>query len=313
MVQNRRNIKRGYKGSSMISYRKIRGIAYKRSRDSSKRNNEDFDNFLRWPYTNIKGRIYVELAALLVFLVQNTRIKPNQITMMYAICGVVGAFFLSSGNDSMIYVGLGIFFLKSVLDWADGLLATIKNNLTEEGGVLDPWGAYVNSQGFIIGIGLYVFDSTNDLNYLYILIVILALRSIDLRNYTYTFYMSKLINNDLKILYPYDDVVNEISKLPISIKSLNKNKGDALTRIAKIIFSILDDRSKSVDFICLVIVIELYVGQVLASNYILYLLLLKYSLFIAGGWFLVYYKKLPSKIKNLFSAEVNEDIKKNGE
>ena len=44
-----------------------------------------------------------------------------------------------------------------------------------------------------------------------------------------------------------------------------------------------------------------------------YLLLLKYTLFVAGGWYLVYYKKLPSKIKNLFSPEGNEDIKKNGE
>src|SRR4030065_481052 len=95
----------------------------------------DYDNFLGidvndWkknPYTWFKSRFYIAFSAILVFLLLRTRIHPNTITLIYALCGLVGGVLLAIPNNITIFLGIFIFFSKGILDWSDGLLARITN------------------------------------------------------------------------------------------------------------------------------------------------------------------------------------------
>ena len=55
-----------------------------------------------------------------------------------------------------------IFFFKSSIDWADGLLARIKKQTSNLGELLDEWGAYIGSLSFLSGFGVYIFNKEND-------------------------------------------------------------------------------------------------------------------------------------------------------
>ena len=211
----------------MLGFFDIRKKRYEDLREDSILNGGDFDNFKRWPYTCLKGRLLAELASILVYLLQFTSIQANHITFFYAFSGVIGAGFLASQNVVLIYCGIAIFFLKNLPDWVDGFIARLKSQTSEEGRILDPWGALVNSHTFIIGFGLYVFNTTNQIIYLYLLIVIIFLRAIDLRSYIFIQFMNRMINDGEELANISKQGLNDSRDLPITsklISSSNSNK-----------------------------------------------------------------------------------------
>ncbi len=294
----------------MIGFIDIRNRRYADLRADSIKNGADFDNFKRWPYTCFKGRILAELASILVFLLQFTPIHANHITFFYALSGIIGALFLGSQNTQLILAGLIIFFLKNLPDWVDGFIARLKNQTSEEGKILDPWGALVNSHAFIIGFGIYVFNTSNQVMYLYILILIIFLRAIDLRNYTFIQFMNGIINNELKLKDQKNIESSNTEQLPLTSKiiSTESNNIGFLKSISKFVFNFLDDRSRSVDFVCLIILLEVLNNQIYLSKYLMFGYLFKYLMIFFGGIYIVYYKKIPTKIHNsLFNQ--NENLK----
>tara|TARA_B110000008_G_scaffold279902_1_gene329479 strand:+ start:9375 stop:10256 length:882 start_codon:yes stop_codon:yes gene_type:complete len=292
----------------VLSFKETRQKRYEDLREDSLRNGGDFDNFRRWPYTCLKGRILAELASLLVYVLQFTSVKANHITFFYAFSGIVGALCLGSNNTELILFGVSIFFFKNLPDWVDGFIARLKNQTSQEGKILDPWGALVNSHAFIIGFGLYAFNSSNQILNLYILILIIFLRAIDLRNYMFIQFMNAIINDDLALNGKKKYTTIKSNGVAITSKMISrhsKNKG-YLAILSKLIFSFLDDRSRSVDFVCLIIVLELFLNQISLSPYVMLGYLLKYLFIFFGGIYIVYLKKTPSKLyKSLIDSEDN--------
>ncbi len=123
-----------------MNYFKLRKINYKSHReDLLPPLNVDMDDWLHSPYTCLKIRLNIEIANIVVWVLQYTSIKPNFITLLYALSGITGAFLLSSGIKSMILLGVIIFFVYGFLDVVDGFLARLKKRTSQLGHVMDPW------------------------------------------------------------------------------------------------------------------------------------------------------------------------------
>ena len=105
------------------------------------------------------------------FLLQHTGIKPNWITFLYALLGIAGGVLLSTGQENLIIVGVIILFSKVVVDGTDGLLARIKKKTSNLGALLDSWGGLVGEYAFLIGFGMYLFNATQEIHYVYLIIL----------------------------------------------------------------------------------------------------------------------------------------------
>ena len=240
------------------------------------------------PYTFLKSRLYIEISAILVFFLQKTSISPNSITLSYCFISFLGGVFLASNNKDLILIGLLIFFLKSSIDWSDGLLARIKKQTSKLGELLDEWGAYIGSFSFLFGFGVYIFNKEKDLLYLFILFAIVILRALDIKNYFYQTQVAKLINN-------------ERNSIKIAEKNLTKNKykniPSAFVKIKNLILDIFDDRARSIDLICLLILLDLLVFQIYFLKYIFIIIFVKYFLIFAGSFYLISIKDFINKLK----------------
>ena len=88
--------------------------------------------------------------------------------------------------------------LKGSIDWTDGLIARMKNITSSVGHILDTWGSHIGSLSFITSIGIYCYNLTNDKIYLFLIILILLLKLIDFRLFSYqqlfNDHLSKKIN-----------------------------------------------------------------------------------------------------------------------
>jgi phosphatidylglycerophosphate synthase len=77
------------------------------------------------------------LAGLIVKLVYNTRIKPDQITVVSLFIGLIGAFFYSLGEYRYFIIGGILFQASSIIDGADGMLARARGETSRYGAFLD--------------------------------------------------------------------------------------------------------------------------------------------------------------------------------
>ena len=211
------------------------------------------DKFKENPYTYIKARYYMYSSVVLVYLLLRSRITPNMVTISYCLCGVIGGILLSIPNFYFNMIGIFIFFSKGILDWTDGHLARIKYKTTLTGHILDVYGAVLNSIGFTLGLGFFAFHQTN-YEFLIYLIAIIAF----LHSEVYTSAGKKIIIEDLsKILSNSKKTFNNINKDTKQKHSLNtiKIKDPKWLNVFKDFF---DDRARSIDFILLLVIIDIY-------------------------------------------------------
>ena len=69
-----------------------------------------------------------------------TRVTPNQMTLVSAAIGLVGAPFFLSSRPAVQMIGGILFVLHSIIDGCDGELARLKFQESRHGGTLDFWG-----------------------------------------------------------------------------------------------------------------------------------------------------------------------------
>jgi len=244
-------------------------------------------DFIRNPYSFIKTRFYIETSTVLVWFLLKTNINPNTVTVIYGLAGIATGILLAIPNKYTICIALLIAFTKGILDWSDGFLARITGKTSLTGHILDVYGAYLNSIGLQIGLGLYVANNSSTLLFYYLVPILLFFRMADL------YEQSKLI-----ILYNFTSIYQ---KGLSSIKDFN-NEDDQLdnhpkikigfyNKLRKLFFGFLDDRARSVDFICGIIILELFY-PINVSPYIFVLIIIKHFIifFVSffkvakGGW-----------------------------
>ena len=250
------------------------------------------------PYTFYKAKLYLELSTILVFLLLKTRIKPNTVTVAYLMMGIIGAICLAIPLKYIIFLGILIFYFLSVLDWADGTLARERNQTSITGDILDPYGALVGMTCFWSGVGLYLVhkstqgvtyispDITNFTsfifdNFVYLLPIIPALFAMNLTRFAkYRLYT----NHVVKELRRYIEKKKNQKKLlltPTTNKKISSQYSTA-KKIMQAVENIFSHRARFVDFILLLILLEL-LYPVFFLSWIVFLLFLLWQIILFFG------------------------------
>ena len=212
----------------------------------------DLSNWKKHPYTKLKSYYYIELGAVLIYFLIKTKISPNSITLVYALLGIVGACLFAVGNNTALFIGIFVFFSKAIPDWIDGHIARMKGQTSKIGGMLDEWGAQVNTICFQLAICLYVAVNTGSDIYYLLGIVISIIPAINFRTYVYQ-HINKSINSLNDENSSSGNV--EANRSFLSINSLKK-----LVNILQ-----YNGRSRYTDLVLLVILIELYFNKIIIS------------------------------------------------
>jgi phosphatidylglycerophosphate synthase len=249
------------------------------------------------PYSSLKARFYMETSVILVFFLLKTSIKPNTVTILYGLAGILGGILLAIPHTSTILIAIIIFFTKGVLDWSDGHLARITGQTSLTGHILDTFGAQLNSLGLQVGLGFYVAHKSN-IVWFYYLIPLIPF-----------FYATNLVHYSRSVL-SYPNIVSDQFKL-FSHKQKTKvfsvyNKKQKMIKFVKpLIGSVLDDRARSVDFICLIILLEIFFGF-FWSWIIFVILVLKQLLIFLGAFYAVAGASMAESLSDEISLEIDK-------
>ena len=268
----------------MIKYLDLR----KKNYEDRKKRNTNFDfNIYDWkksPYSCFKARVYIELSTIFAFFFQYTSLTANHISLIYCISGVIAGILLATNSDALMISGLIIFFLKGSIDWTDGLIARIKNQTSSIGHILDTWGSHIGTLSLITSLGIYCFNNSNNNLYLFLIIIILFLKIIDFKLFAYHQLFHELLNDEIDFNIKQNEKDQNIKKKDSFIVLLIKN--------------FMDDRARTVDLICLLILIEIIFQYQNFSKIIFGLYILKTIILFIGIIYVYYYKeRLEKKIR----------------
>tara|TARA_Y100000591_G_C21801847_1_gene682497 strand:- start:301 stop:1134 length:834 start_codon:yes stop_codon:yes gene_type:complete len=266
-----------------IKYSRLRKLHWSDQKKILKNKfNINISEFISQPYSFFKTVLYIELSSILVFFIQNTIITPNALSISYAILGLLSGVFLATNNENFILAGLIIIFLKGIVDWSDGLLARISKKTSFLGSILDEWGGLIGAYSFIFGFGFYLYNIDNERVFIFLTIFILVLRSLDLKNFFYFTTTYKLYNNEIHKI--------EHKKLSNKKKEKKYNVEKFIYYIKVIFQNFLDDRARSIDFICFLIFLDIFYIEITFLKYIFFVLAFKYAVLFIGSFYLIYFK-----------------------
>jgi phosphatidylglycerophosphate synthase len=243
----------------------------------------DINNWLKNPYTSLKAKYFIETSALIVFFAQFTKITANNLTTLYIILGFLGGLFLASNNNYLIFLSSIIFFTKSSIDWADGLLARIKNQTSNLGHILDNWGAKVGTHSFVAGFGFYLYNKNDNEIFILLLFFITFLKALDMREYAYHLVMFNFLRNKNK-----KKLLNELN---FKTNFLFKEKSTNLLYLKNCFHGFIDDRSRTIDLIFLLILIDNFYYSITILTYIYYYIAFKALVIFCGGIYVTTYEK----------------------
>lgn len=248
-----------------------------------------FDEWKWYSYRKFKATLYMEVAPWLAYLFMKAKVRPNTVTVVYAVMGILGGIFLAIPIKWFILAGIIFFFFRPFLDWSDGLLARATNQTSITGDVLDPYGALTGWVALWAGMGLYVASKSGEVIFFYLTPIIPSIFALNI----ILFGQSRLYDNHI-----VEAIRNYIPKKQNNDMMLIGANSDLVTkypRIAKImrtIGKIFEHNARTVDLICLVILLELLLPDFFIS-WILFLAFLVWQIvfFLAqfyrvahGGW-----------------------------
>ncbi len=217
---------------------------YNRIYEHNAKNSEYITNFRKNPYSYVKARYYFFTANIIVYLLQNINFNPRLISFFYILQGFIAMILLNVENQTLNLVAIFLFFSKGTLDWADGHYARLKNQTSLTGHILDIYGARLNSVFFLISLGFYQYLKYENIYFLFMVILLPIFMLGYFEKYAYqlifnNFGLNKFIKNSSK-------------------KKFNPGKDNKFFKVKYLFLNILDDRSRSIDFILLCLIIEIY-------------------------------------------------------
>jgi phosphatidylglycerophosphate synthase len=269
----------------------------------------------QYPYSAIKGRFFTLMGGVLVYFLLNTKVKPNAISAIYGVLGLVSGLLLAVPFDYCILAGLFIVYFKGILDWTDGLLARNRGETSVSGYFLDAYGGKVGTLSFFVGLGFYVAFKNESLFWYYLVPIVPFSHALVLTQFGKATLFAV-------IAYPknfadWKQKNSEGGSLPTkgSASDVLKSK---YKKYYDIMFNYLDDRARTIDFICLIIFLELYFP--LNVSWIIFLLLVvkwgvvffaSFYVLSKGGWAENNLERKLKELETLFSQEnsvsLNED------
>ena len=258
------------------------------------------------PYTFIKARFYMETSAVLVWFLLKAKIKPNTVTIIYGLAGIVTGILLAIQNNYTICIALVIVFSKGTLDWSDGHLARVTGKTSLTGHILDVFGAHLNSLGIQIGLGMYVAYRADTLLFYYLVPLLLFFRAGSLARFSKAILFDKISSeNNVSLLRGNDnrDKNQDNIKVNGSVSSYRKYKN--------LFMGFLDDRARSTDLICLIILLEI-IFPINISWIIFLLIVIKYFIIFAGSIYIIgtgtwAEGEMTNKLKEIYNLMLNDE------
>ena len=208
-------------------------------------------NFKRNPYSYLKARYYMFFSTTIVYFLQNTAIHPNSITKLYIICGFLSAGLLAIPVKEAHIFAIFLIFSKGILDWADGLLARIKEKTSLTGHVLDVYGAVIHSLTFVVSLGIY--------EYFYFDENVFFLMALFIYPFCYGTLLTKFSNQYVLDQITAQNFQNHVSSTKPSPSIQARHKG-----VFKFFTLFLDDRSRTIDLVLVLLLIEYFDGPALS-------------------------------------------------
>ncbi len=268
------------------------------------------NDWKRCPYTCFKARLYMEASALLIFWLQRTRITPNTVTVWYGLLGLVGGILLAFGIKITVLAAVGIFFFKGILDWADGYLAKIKNLTSVAGDMLDRYGAILGALGFQMGLGFYVAQKSGMTFFYYLIPLIPMFLCSKLHNFATVVFFKEYITQEKIREYKKDYAgSSEVDAL----KTAAEEKVDSrIDKIHERLKNFLDNRARTVDLVCLLLVIEAFTPVFV--TWIVFLgFVIREFLFFTASFYIVLKRRwaerqLKEKMEEIFRSTDTEAV-----
>ena len=239
------------------------------------------DDWKKNPYTFLKARFYMESSAVLVYILLKTKVKPNTVSIIYGLLGIVTGILLSIPNNYTIFIALIIAFTKGILDWSDGHLARITGQTSLTGHILDAYGALLNSLGFQIGLGMYVAYRADALLFYYLVPLLLFFRAGSIIRYSKAILFEEISSENNVSLFQDNDSQGK-NQDNININSLERSYG----KYKNLFMGFLDDRARSVDLICLIILLEI-VFPINISWLVFLLIVVKYFIIFVASIYMI--------------------------
>ena len=167
-----------------------------------------YKNSLKSDASDELVNIYLQrpLAGLITFAVFPTRITPNHLTILAIAFGLAGGVLLALPTAHLT-IAAGCFYLKDILDSADGQLARAKQLYSRRGRFLDSIGDFVVNLAVFGGIVFFLVRS--DISpVLSFLVGIIGFLGVSLRVSYHVFYQTSFLHGNGE--YKTNRVIEEI-------------------------------------------------------------------------------------------------------
>ena len=257
----------------MFNYKFVRNFLFKRNLKLFKQEYDWDYKFFKSPYRKLKTVFNLEIAAIMIYFVSNTKLKANHITLFGVIWVYLGTILISTNNSFWIIFGLIIYFTKLIPDYMDGTLAHLKKEQSKEGFELDLWAGEINKLGVITGTLLYIFNTTNENIYLLILLAIIILNVVDPRKH---------------LSRTKFGISHYKKKVRSHVQIIKKNKSLIFVFLKFLNF---DGRTNYSDFIILLILLDMFYQINLILIFLPWLWLILNCLILIRAKYLVFFKK----------------------
>jgi len=214
-------------------------------------NRKNYAYIFEWPwysYRKYKAILYMEAASFLVYFLSRTPLTPNGLTFIYMALCLISGVLLAIPLKSAVFAAILIMFLKPILDWADGHLARVKHATSISGDILDSYSAHLSWVVFWTGLGLYLGNSTNIIFY-YLAPLIPAILAVDIYQ-----------NAHERFIYVYFTKKEHRNTKVDSDKSKDSHlrEESPLRKLKLYIDKLFEHNARTVDLICLIVLIELF-------------------------------------------------------
>ena len=101
------------------------------------------------------------------FFVNYFPFTPNQISILWGIIGLIGAFFIAIGGYWYMLIGILIYHAGFILDCTDGELARLKKKTSLGGAYLDKFLHQVHRSVLVLALGIGVYNTSGHILYFY--------------------------------------------------------------------------------------------------------------------------------------------------
>jgi phosphatidylglycerophosphate synthase len=274
---------------------------------------DDLYEFKVHPYTSIKTRFFTFMGGLLVYFLLNTKVKPNTISVIYCVLGFMGGLLLAIPYNYCIFLGLIIIYFKGILDWTDGLLARNRGETSMSGFFLDAYGGKVGGLSFFVGLGFYVALKNGSLFWYYLIPIVPFAHALVLTQFGKATLFGAISSPNYFNEWKQKQSEGVSSSKPENTSDILRLK---YKKFYDFMFSYLDDRARTIDLICLVILLELCFPLNLSWLFFL-LLVVKWSIvFLAsvyvlykGGWAETNMETKLNELEELFSEIISANQK----